>query len=210
MTVLDAACGVGAWSISMAGNVEAVVAVDRNPARLQIGELLKRVNRVRNVEFVAGDLHDLPARCETFDLVICYSALMFVRAGTVIRELSRVLKPGGRMYISANGLGWYLFEGPWRAIVNRRFIDLKASALYVLRTYAKWLSGRDLSHTAFRRSEVVKLLMANGLVPVAICDEGCAPIGALDAMPRPAYRGRYLGVNGVFDVIAQKPTPRLA
>ena len=49
-----------------------------------------------------ADLHAVPARDRTYDLVLCTQVLEHVRnPAAVCRELARVLKPGGRLFLTA-------------------------------------------------------------------------------------------------------------
>ena len=46
-----------------------------------------------------------PDNC--FDLVFCYGVIFLTPWRQSLGELSRVLKTGGKLYVNANGLGWY-------------------------------------------------------------------------------------------------------
>jgi ubiquinone/menaquinone biosynthesis C-methylase UbiE len=57
----------------------------------------------RNLEFVKGDVHDLPFEDSTFDKVCCRYILEHVKdPASVLLEALRVLKPNGEIYIQEN------------------------------------------------------------------------------------------------------------
>jgi ubiquinone/menaquinone biosynthesis C-methylase UbiE len=106
--VLDAACGTGRHSRHLVDLGHEVLGIDLSP------EMLNRAAaNVPEATFVEGDLRDIPAPDEHFDVVVCALALAHLadlRAG--ITELARVLRPGGRLVTSAlhpfqAHLGWH-------------------------------------------------------------------------------------------------------
>jgi ubiquinone/menaquinone biosynthesis C-methylase UbiE len=67
-----------------------------------------------NVQFTAGDAHNLPFPDNSVDFaVISLSMHHWEDAGAVLREINRVLKPGGRMFILdiRRDTSWLFFYG---------------------------------------------------------------------------------------------------
>lgn len=93
---LDAACGTGrhaAW-LSAAGHV--TTGIDSTPAMLEIAQ-----RRVPEAEFKIADLTNLPLEDASFDFAICALSLTHLPNLTPgIRELARVVRPGGRIVLS--------------------------------------------------------------------------------------------------------------
>ena len=59
---------------------------------------------MKNVEFQIGDMLDLPFPKESFDAVVCVFGIFFVPDMTAaVRELWRVLRPGGNLAITTWG-----------------------------------------------------------------------------------------------------------
>lgn len=74
----------------------------------------------KDIEFRVGDAHKLPFRSATFDLVICTEVLEHVvEPESVVSELARVLKPGGRAVIEMDS-GNFLFKMVWYWWTNIR------------------------------------------------------------------------------------------
>jgi len=110
--ILDAGCGYGQWAVALAGCNGHVTGIDLYPGMVKIGQSLAERFAVRNVEFQQGDLNQpLPFADEEFDLVWCWSVIMFVRLERAMPEFNRVLKPGGRLLLGAvNSRGRWLYK----------------------------------------------------------------------------------------------------
>lgn len=118
---LDAACGTGRHAARLVAHGHQVLGVDITP------EMLARARqRVPQARFVEGDLRELPAEEEEFDLVVCGLALAHLadlRSG--VAELARVTAAGGRIAISVLHpmlamLGW---QAPFAdAAGQRKFV----------------------------------------------------------------------------------------
>lgn len=97
-SVLDVATAAGHTALAVAPLAARVVGVDLTPAMLAVAQRLARERGLTNVEFVEGDAEHLPAADESFDRVVCRIALHhFPDPGQAVREMARVLKPGGRL-----------------------------------------------------------------------------------------------------------------
>ncbi len=98
--VLDVATGTGHTAFAFAPHVHEVVATDITPEMLAEGEKLKAELGMKNVEFRLADAHDLPFDDQSFDIVTCRRAAHhFMDMSKALREMRRVLRPGGRLVI---------------------------------------------------------------------------------------------------------------
>ncbi|MFC1935439.1 class I SAM-dependent methyltransferase, partial [Chloroflexota bacterium] len=95
--VLDAGCGFGQWSAALASTNGQVLGVDFSDSRVHVAESLWR--HFPNLSFLAGNVEGLPLSSESMDAVFSYSVIYFADPAKVVREMHRVLKPQGRMYI---------------------------------------------------------------------------------------------------------------
>lgn len=100
MRVLDVASGTGEPAISIATLLEGtgeVIASDLSPEPLKIAERRARDRGLSNIRFQAADVHSLPFDDGSFDRITSRLGLMFFAdLPKALRELRRVLKPGGR------------------------------------------------------------------------------------------------------------------
>jgi SAM-dependent methyltransferase len=93
---LDAACGTGRFSVRLAARGHRVVGVDSSPEMLELARA-----KVPGGEFHLGELHNLPVRDASVDLVVCALALAHVPdLAPVMAQFARVVRPGGHVVIA--------------------------------------------------------------------------------------------------------------
>jgi ubiquinone/menaquinone biosynthesis C-methylase UbiE len=99
--VLDAGCGVGYGSAMLAdAGARSVVGIDVDHAA--VADASSRYGNRDEVEFIQGDLRNLPFDDSSFDLVICFEAIEHVdHQDVALDELRRVLRDGGHLLLSS-------------------------------------------------------------------------------------------------------------
>ena len=98
--VLDVACGTGVVAVTVARRGAKVQGLDLSPVLLEDAHRNAGVAGV-SVEFREGDAEALPYGDASFDVVLSQFGHMFApRPEVAIREMLRVLKPGGRIAFS--------------------------------------------------------------------------------------------------------------
>lgn len=117
--VLDVACGNGQITLPAAEAVGAqgsVIGVDLSQRMVDTAGQRARQRQLSNVSFARMDAAQLALPAGRFDLVLCSLGLMYVPdPAQALREMARVLRPGGRVVLSVWGerarCGWAnLFE----------------------------------------------------------------------------------------------------
>jgi SAM-dependent methyltransferase len=93
---LDAACGTGRHAEVLHRHGHRVVGVDASP------ELLAQARRrLPDVDLRRGELEALPLEAASVDVAVCSLALTHLeRLEPTMRELARVVRPGGRVVLS--------------------------------------------------------------------------------------------------------------
>lgn len=100
---LDAATGGGHTANALAPLVHHVTALDLTPEMLASAEKFITGNGHTNVDFVEGDAENMPFEDDTFDIVTCRIAPHhFPNIKDFVKEVYRVLKPGGRFLLNDN------------------------------------------------------------------------------------------------------------
>jgi len=106
-TVLDVCCGSGASAIRAAevvGPEGAVLGVDLAENLLQLARSKARARGFPNAEFRVGDMLALGVPEASFDAVVCVFGIFFVaEMAAAVRELWRVVRPGGKLAITTWG-----------------------------------------------------------------------------------------------------------
>lgn len=105
--VLDVGCGTGEITARLAETFRRAtfIGVDLEEPHLERARELCAPFGSR-VQFEPGDALDLPFPEETFDLVVCRHLIQAVPdAGRVLSEITRVLRPGGRVHLIAEDYG---------------------------------------------------------------------------------------------------------
>jgi arsenite methyltransferase len=99
--ILDAGCGPGfyvAELLDQVGTEGSVVGVDASPQMLAVAA--HRCEGRPNVAFHEAGVSALPVEDESFDRAVCVQVLEYVAdVPAALRELRRVLRPGGRLVV---------------------------------------------------------------------------------------------------------------
>lgn len=102
-TILDAACGTGSTVRRYARLGVSVVAADLSLRSLQV---LRRSMPYVPIRYVRGELTALPFADATFDKAVCANAIQQLPTDDLrercVRELARVVRPGGRVVVTAH------------------------------------------------------------------------------------------------------------
>jgi SAM-dependent methyltransferase len=99
-TVLDVACGGGIVVCAFAPHVRLATGIDMTPAMLEQAQKLAAGKGLTNVAWRQGDATALPYRDGSFTIVATrFSFHHFLDPRAVLREMTRVCTPGGRIVV---------------------------------------------------------------------------------------------------------------
>ncbi len=102
---LDAGCGGGRYTLALA-RLGASEAIGCDISTAGLVDARRRAADQANVAFEAGSVLELPHADATFDFVCCSGVLHHTSAPERgLRELTRVLRPGGRLFLLLYGEG---------------------------------------------------------------------------------------------------------
>ena len=103
--VLDVACGTGIvarLAAERVGDTGTVAGIDLNPGMLEVARSVTPSSMV--IEWHQSSAEAMPLPDEAFDVVLCQMGLQFVPDKlAALREMQRVLAPGGRLIINVVG-----------------------------------------------------------------------------------------------------------
>jgi SAM-dependent methyltransferase len=163
LRILDVGCGDAALVVALAQRGALVTGVDVDLSVLSAGHARAAASGVAPA-LMQGDIRALPFADDSFDVVLAVTVLCFVDdAARAVREMARVLRPGGRLVIGELAR-WNL----WAA--KRRM--------------SAWLGSRVWRSATFRTVRALKGLVADAGVAVtavrgAVYYPPFAPMAAL-------------------------------
>lgn len=74
----------------------------------------------KKINFIAGDIHKMPFKNNTFDKAVSSEVLEHLRSDTLaIKEIFRILKPGGVLAISVPSINYPFFWDPLNWLLQR-------------------------------------------------------------------------------------------
>src|SRR5258708_2941143 len=115
LSVLDCGCGPGSITMGIAASIAPgeVVGIDFAPSQIERARAAAAREGRRNVRFETGDAYSLPFESGRFDRVFSH-ALMEHLADPVaaLRELCRILKPGGVIGVCSPDWGGFVLSPP--------------------------------------------------------------------------------------------------
>jgi SAM-dependent methyltransferase len=188
--LLDVPCGFGRHSVPLARAGYHVVGVDRSQALIE--EARRRAGGARWPKLVRADYRELPQPDESFDAALnLFSSLGYngddedTRA---LREIRRVLRPGGRLVIEImhrdalvrrfREQDWHLVGGG-RLLLEQRTFDPGSGIAQTTQTLIDTTGERDsrtFSLRVYTATELVAMLAAAGF-------EESRCYGGFDAQP---------------------------
>ena len=138
MRLIDCGCGMGALTTSLAERLAPgeVIGIDREESQVQAARAWAAERGVSNVRFEVGSIYEIPYPDASFDAAFAYTVLEHTREPLqAIREMRRVLKPGGVIGLCDPDYEGQLFAPESPAFgellqIIRRFSEEHASPYY--------------------------------------------------------------------------------
>jgi ubiquinone/menaquinone biosynthesis C-methylase UbiE len=198
--LLEVACGRGSfarWLVQQPQRPALLVAADFSETAVRKARAAARQAGLPAVTWQIADILALPFRDDAFDTVVSCETIEHVPdPPRAVRELARVLRPGGRLLLTTpNYVGLMgLYRGYLR-LTGRRYTETgqPINRFTMLPVTRSWVRRAGLS---------VEAVDSDGYyVPVP----GRPPV-ELRAVGRPRFVMRWLGLHSL--VVGRKPHPR--
>jgi ubiquinone/menaquinone biosynthesis C-methylase UbiE len=203
--ILDAGCGPGTYGIILAQEGNEVVGLEISPQATQVAGQRASEKKV-NFLPVVGDLERLPFKDNSFDICFCGWVLHhFPDTSASVAELSRVLKPGGKIALAE----------PNESNVAMRFSRF-VEDLPLLRNWLLNAGWDTPNRTIHGYKQYIEALDRQGFTDIKFTS--CFP-GSLPPLPIKSQRRRLnplvqvliqilFHLRRLFFVIAMKVLPR--
>ena len=111
LKVLDIGFGTGVPLLELAqrlGNTCQVVGIDSWGAAVERAKWKQQIHGISNVEILEGDATNMPFNAEQFDMIVSNLTINNLEnPDELLSECYRVLKPGGKIYLTTNVVGHY-------------------------------------------------------------------------------------------------------
>jgi len=187
--------GFACWLAGQAAKPATLVAADFARTAAHKGKAFARERGVLAVRWAIGDIQALAHRGNTFDTIISCETIEHVPDPPLaVRELARVLRPGGRLYLTTpNYLGTMGLYRIYLRLTGRRYTEegQPINHLVVLPRTVVWVRRAGL--------RVLEIDAVGHYLPFP----GRPPI-EIPALNQPRQLMRWFGLHSL--VVATKPT----
>ena len=103
MAMADVCCGIGDFAVLVQKEFSpaSIIALDHSRTSLDYARMVAADFGVSNIEYVYGDASEMILEDSQFDFVTCrHSLQVFDKPELILKELYRICKPGGRVYVT--------------------------------------------------------------------------------------------------------------
>jgi SAM-dependent methyltransferase len=206
--ILDAGSGTGQWSLAMAELCKQVTASDVLEGRVYLLDGLVKALKIPNLRVEYGSLHKIEKPDATFDGIFCYGVIFTTGDWRKpLSEMVRVLKPGGKLYLTANGPGYY--RHTWQAQPNKSegHDPRKWAALAFYNTWRveQGLDSVELGLTIIEPEALLDECKRLGLQDVVQAEEGQYVTPGFGGEKGQTFaKGSYHSDLGVYEIIGTK------
>jgi SAM-dependent methyltransferase len=163
--VLDVGCGAGQTLIA-AYPGHFAVGLDPDIDALRLGSTL-----TQDVAFFCGRAEALPFAQASFDMVIARVSLAYTHIDRSLREIRRVLRPGGRVWMTLHPFG-IPFQaarvGNLRGWIFFGYVLVNSVLFHFTRLQFRFLGGYETFQT---KGGIRRALRANGFGDISISQE---------------------------------------
>ena len=205
--ICDAGCGYGQWSFPLSKLNKSVHGIDSSADRISVCQalLVDNPSIEGTLEFLVEDIQKTNFPDQYFDGVFSYSVLYLTDYRKTLKELHRILKPGGKLYFSSNDIGWYchnLVDRPNAASdYDPREMALKA----ISDTCLYYSTGEHVTGSSIIMPIhlVLKELEKMGLEVISYGADGEINL-TKTSKPKAFFQKEYHGHLGPYEILAEK------
>lgn len=170
--VLELGCGGGCNLLSLVDIPSQLTGIEPMPVYLQMGRILCAMADLPNPEVVEASAEAIPLPANSYDVILCYSSHQYMDVDTAIREMARVLAPGGELIVVGYSLWPFVCNAAVRLAASPNLGRAKFNIIATINTMSYEVFGKRFFHnnsgtTATpiypRRSYMLRQLQRQGL-----------------------------------------------
>lgn len=188
MRGLDVGCGSGAYTFGAAALGAHCIGIDPGVGNISFARKIAKRTGAIGVLFRKGSAYKLEFAAGIFDFVICIGVLHHLEdPEQALREMHRVLKPSGYLYINDDGAGG-MYNSLWDAVLHifstasvRETADIVEALKVSPNAQINFMDGFFLHYERRSLKSLVQLLRSAGFSQATLL-KGSAPhdLSALD------------------------------
>ena len=183
--VLEVGSGNGQWLIAAENlGASSVLGIEPNQEVLSFSQDKLDEYNCHKVEVKMGAAESIQLKDCSVDVVLCLGVFMFTEQDKALNEFKRVIKEGGELVVSVNGLGYFLMKlqlGIAFSLVK----EIRYGVHGLIYTFIKWISGNQLGTTAVTISEMNRKFEQFGFELETVTVSNDLPLYDLDYLGYP-------------------------
>lgn len=149
--ILDLGCGKGHWTMALAQKCAQATGVDASERQIEVARRFIRNSDLNNrIIFQHGRLEELNLPANRYDKVYSFCVLEHIpNIEVVLREVARILKPGGEMHVSVDSLA---------TISNQNILQKHKRTYSVYQYFSRESLQLQFEKTGFETLEIYPIL----------------------------------------------------
>lgn len=204
--VLDACAGFGQWSIAFALLNFNVTSFDVLPERISTLKYIANKLNIDNINTGVAHLDNMPYKSNSFDFVFCYGSIFCTPWKESLKEIYRVTKHEGKVYLTANAIGYQAYLWCERPNEKQYFDprDFVPKAFANTLDYEKTGIKINAGQIIIAPKELAEYSERIGFKVVAQGEEGTINLTQDEITPTPFFKGKYMDLPCCHEIILQK------
>ena len=148
----------------------------------------------------------VPIRDQSYTAIFCYGAIFATDWKKTLIEFRRLLKPGGKLYLTANGIGYIVHL--WVNEPNKtKDYNPRKVASAALKNSIDYSQGQVMDASfplIIEKDELLVELNKADFEVIDIQPEGQINLFPGRVAPKPFFRAEYFNLPGCYEVLAER------